>query len=463
MAIPNLAKIKEDFDTVIRYSQGIENPKTDKLFDIWLASKRYFIDLFGGKYIYEFPEVVKFELSERKKLARVDEFIEKIDVNMGYGYLADFISVQKSGFFDNLTTVDFTTYEGKKIKKGTKLVKAFKHFVKNQKNLVDLQNEASRIIQEKTIEGKLCLSVDPLDFLSLSENTYNWHSCHSLNKDYRAGNLSYMMDSCTFICYIKGVEDNNNITLDAFGPDVKWNSKKWRVLLHISNDKTMLLASRQYPYESIEAMNFVLKDVLAQVGMCAENKIIKWTNWNGSLIDTIDLSNNIQVNLDSSYAVVGHRLMPLDEIVLEETGTKNFNDLLYSSYYKPVYAFKYNSFFKDAGGIPSTHPLKTRFHIGGFTYCLRCGKKEVPLAGGTMMCEDCELKYGNSDSEVFVECGNCGQRHLRQESFLVLDEHWCRHCAEEYTVSCDICGRILPREYIKYDMIKEKHICFHCS
>ena len=53
MANPNLAQIKKDFDEVIRYSQGIPNPKTNMLFDIWMECKRDFIELFGGNYIYE--------------------------------------------------------------------------------------------------------------------------------------------------------------------------------------------------------------------------------------------------------------------------------------------------------------------------------------------------------------------------------------------------------------------------
>ena len=71
----------------------------------------------------------------------------------------------------------------------------------------------------------------PLDYLSLSENTYNWRSCHSLDGEYRAGNLSYMMDKSTVICYLKS---NDDVILSNFGPEVKWNSKKWRVLLYFS-------------------------------------------------------------------------------------------------------------------------------------------------------------------------------------------------------------------------------------
>ena len=47
-----VSKIKEDFNKVITYSQGIGEPKTDKLFDIWFKAKRDLIKVFGNKFIY---------------------------------------------------------------------------------------------------------------------------------------------------------------------------------------------------------------------------------------------------------------------------------------------------------------------------------------------------------------------------------------------------------------------------
>ena len=45
---PNLSEIKSDFYRVIQYSQGISNPKIDRLFDVWRECKRDFIELFDG-------------------------------------------------------------------------------------------------------------------------------------------------------------------------------------------------------------------------------------------------------------------------------------------------------------------------------------------------------------------------------------------------------------------------------
>ena len=68
--------IKEKFDKVIVYSQsGIVEPQTDELFDLWADAKRDIIEAFGGKYIYEFPEKVTFELTEDAENDRIQYFI----------------------------------------------------------------------------------------------------------------------------------------------------------------------------------------------------------------------------------------------------------------------------------------------------------------------------------------------------------------------------------------------------
>ena len=199
--------IKQKFKQVISYSQDIANPKVDILFEQWLTAKKDFISAFGNQLIYTYPKKVTFELDEKEKIARVDEFIDSVDNGWNNSELADFVYAMKDKFYSNLTGEDYTTSSGKIIKKGTKLVKAFKYFVPYQHILEEIQNQASRIIQENKVEGYLHLSVHPLDFLSASENAYNWRSCHALDGDYRSGNLTYMVDNSTLMCYLSNEKD----------------------------------------------------------------------------------------------------------------------------------------------------------------------------------------------------------------------------------------------------------------
>lgn len=455
-------KIKEDFDKVITYSQGIKNPKTDRLFKIWEEKKKYFIRAFGNKLIYELPFDVSFEIGEKEKHDRIMRFADQVDSQWGYSALAQFIEKQEAGFFDNLTVADYEGWDGKTIHKGTKLVKAFNHFIKdNDRSLFDIQNEASRIIQEDKIKGTLCLSVHPLDFLSLSENTYNWRSCHALDGEYRAGNLSYMMDECTVICYLKGADD---ATLNGFGPEVKWNSKKWRVLLYFSKDKNMIIAGRQYPFESASGMNTVLNILLPSVNLITSDG--RWTGWESALMNSLTLDDGYEVKFYSRYLPIEDELIPIDDIFSDAKGSKQFDDVLSSSCYSPIYAFKYTQswMFESNKIYPATRKATTTFEIGNYTYCLQCGKEECLFGADSMMCENCELTYGQSENEMFCTCDCCGRRIFTDDATFIENsqEYVCEDCLNKYYQRCECCGDWVPSDYIKYSEITQQYVCSYC-
>lgn len=445
-----MIKIKEDFDEVIRYSQDIQNPQTDRLFEIWEKKKASFIESFGG-LIYEYPEKVIFELGEKEKHDRVIQFAGEVYSKWGYYNLAKFIESQEEGFYKNITVEEALGYDGKLIKKGTKLVKAFKHFINSSdRSLADIQNEASRIIQENKIEGTLCLSVHPLDFLSLSENTYNWRSCHSLDGEYRAGNLSYMMDDCTFICYLKGADD---VELSNFGPNVKWNSKKWRVLLYESADRNLIMAGRQYPFESSVGLDFVLKKVLPKVGMCQNG----WTGWNKELIKSFNLKeDNITVNFSSGYLPIGDKLLAVNKLVKDAVGSCHYNDLLYSSCYSPWYTFATGPW------SPITNSFSTFLDVGELTYCLHCGKEAISKGASTMMCDECTLKYGTEENDMVTHCDCCGRRVFVDDAYLIDDEYVCPECLKQYYQQCDSCGEYYHIDFLKYSHKTGKYLCDYC-
>ena len=301
MSIP-IGNIKERFDKVIKYSQyGIEEPKTDSLFKNWSLNKQRFYDLFGEQYIWEYPKKVSFELDDDTKQARIADLITYILCNEYSPELADFIQEQKKGFFDNKVIEEYVTNLNEIITKDTKLIKAFKYFIKDKEVLNDLQSRASRIIQENKIEGTLCFSIHPLDYLSVSETTHNWRSCHALDGEYRAGNLSYMMDNCTIVCYLKSEQ---NAKLPHFPEDVPWNSKKWRVLLYFNSRMDMCFAGRQYPFTSNKGMDWIIENCFDELfvenyeGGFARPRY--WANWTTYMIDSAcDKKNKVKMNFNS--------------------------------------------------------------------------------------------------------------------------------------------------------------------
>lgn len=438
--------IQEQFNQILQYSQNLENIEinTDKLFQDWERSKQYFIQKFNG-LIYEVPGKVSFTLSEKEKQDRVNSFIEKICIEYGNVDLANFIGENRIGFFENKVMYEDSK---KRIPKGMKLVKAFKHFEDDPVLLSELQNEASMIIQEDKIEGTLCFSVHPLDFLSLSENNHNWSSCHSLKSDYRAGNLSLMVDRCTFIAYLKSDKDEQ---LKNFPPFIKWNSKKWRTLFFLSDRRDIVFNARQYPFSINEQINAVKEYIGALFG-------ITFSEWHNELLKTYFVDDFV-VGLGDGYLGMGPTLKSLSEVVVDKSEL-HYNDILYSTVTSPMWAYKMRN-----GGVFSTITSrvetnsKSKIEMGGEVMCIHCGQHPIP-EGSSMLCVECELKYGECASDLYGICSCCGEPcYIEDSTWDAYDDLYCPNCAEDVLVTCSNCGE----HYRDYLCVTDEDGMIYCQ
>lgn len=452
----NLEEIKEQFQSVLSYSQNIDDPKVDKLFDKWLEAKRDFIEAMDGELIYEYPEKISLPLAQHERDVRIDDFIASVENRWGNYGLAEFIDCMRDGFFNNLTTKDYVT-DTKVIKKGTKLIKAFKYFEKDKCALTDIQNLASRVVQEDKIEGRLCVSVHPLDYLSVSENTYSWRSCHALDGEYRSGNLSYMVDQSTVICYLKSDKEE---VLPNF--PFEWNSKKWRVLIYFSNDWNMIMAGRQYPYATAAGLDLITQKLLPSSRLTRNSS---WTKWHDERLDAMAFSNGDgEFYFDEYYVPIGRSLINISELVKDQPHSMQFNDLLRSSCYKPVYAYRlYDSDIWWLSARPTGESTeKTRFFIGGEVPCIRCEKHPIQ-ANESMQCIECEEDYGTLESDDFGYCVCCNRHVYLEDAHYVEDEIICDQCYDNETTECEICGTRVFNTEISYDRDSEQYICCYCK
>lgn len=433
--------IQEQFNKVISYSQGISDPQTDELFEKWYAAKRSFIDAFGEKLIYEVEQPVQFTLEEKAKQEYFFAFVESIYTTFGNYELGLFLEKEKEGFYSNIVTEDYVCNKGK-ITKGTKLIKAFKYFEDDKKTLHSLQDYASRIIQGNKIEGKLCFSVHPLDFLSTSENTYNWRSCHSLDGDYRSGNLSYMVDKATVVCYLKGVDD---VQLPHFPSTVKWNSKKWRMLLFFSNRGQIVFAGRQYPFSSASALDFIKQHFLDKL-LCSRFTFTLWKN---------DYITSEQINhyLHDIYIPLDGQLIPLRKMVVDYDNCGEeplyFNDLLRSSCYtRPFYIDREMEYTDDT------------VCIGGPVPCLKCGQHNIDTSD-QMVCYNCE---GDEDYN-YVYCDCCSTAILEGDEYYLADGETivCQGCYENECYTCAYCQRVFFKNETVYNNQLHDFVCNKCN
>lgn len=439
----DMDEIKAQFKRVIEYSQNItvDDASVNDLFQRWYMNKKEFIEAMGGNLTLTIPDSITFELTNDKKAQKFNNFLHSVTVTAGrQTEFMSFLQFNKEGFFKNEVVYAFRMENGLIIPTGMKLIKAFKYFIEDKEVLYYLQNVASMIIQENKITGQLCVSVHPLDFLSSSENNCNWRSCHALDGEYRAGNLSYMVDPTTVICYLKGEEDQQ---ISHFPPEVLWNSKKWRMLLFFARNRRLFFAGRQYPFASENALAAIKEHIIPALTKYKSYEISEWTN------NTIDeWSNNGEVIpiLDNTYIVVQNNIYDKYNIIKDKSRL-HYNDLLESSCYIPYYCYvdaPYNNIY-----IP---PESFQLPIGGEVLCLQCGKENI-YNSEWMVCENCE------DSDCLY-CDCCGARIHSDEICYVPWGFLCQECANSECSYCEKCGCFDYTEnmYI-YD---DEYYCYDC-
>lgn len=385
-----LRKIAKDVAEVIEYSQGIYQDKVSELVLKSFHAKRKFIKKFGG-LIYQYPEEITVDLNPADRdydFENLIFWIREYSNAEKYKEIISFLLFFRDSFFDNKVTEDYECKDGTIIPAGMKLLKALKYFESDKDILIEIQNKASMYIQKNKISGYLCFSVHPLDFLSSSENTHNWRSCHALDGEYRAGNISYMLDNSTFMCYLKSAEDAK---LPRFPESVPWNNKKWRCLMFISEDNTMIMAGRPYPFHSMDLLNKI-RDIIISLGVLDKNNYggffpdsVIVTDWLCDYVNFINYHGK-DIPLSKNYILtIDHCLTPIDRIIENTWGSRQFNDLIDSSCYTPY--FMYITETCSPGEI--LPPLSSEcIRVGGNTTCLKCG--QTLYSSESMFCYECD-------------------------------------------------------------------------
>lgn len=462
----DLDTIKQQFTDVLRYSQefgDVELRGIDTIFDTWYNNKSSFIRKFNGHLSCGMNDI-SFELDKQAKMDKISHFAGRVYDYYNNPRLATWLEdLSPDEFYNNRTTNEYaysTAWwrSGEDptiiIPKNFKVVKAFKFFEDNTDKLKQMQSEASQIIQENIVSGTLCLSVHPLDYLSLSENVHNWRSCHALDGDYRSGNLSYMLDSSTIICYLRA--DKLGI-LPHFPETVPWNSKKWRVLLFFSNDKTMLFAGRQYPFFSGQSLEIIKDKLLPQLDFGT------WTSWKDTMISSYDDKRSKESFTFSRMIPVGNTLQRFDKIIQEPPNPLHFNDLTRSSCYSPIWSYRrskdpYWKCWSDTGASSQF----TDFKIGTNCICPICGKHDIAFTD-MMVCPDCASNYDYNSAD-YRECEVCGSiTHIDDMVDLPLSGAWvCQRCYNMETVRCQECGEIDLPDVIRYWDDTEMLLCRDC-
>lgn len=450
MRITPIDQIKQQVKEVIEHSQNLVDCNIDPMIEKWFEAKKEFIEFFGDT-IYEVPGTVTAYLDPEQQEKKFNKLMDTLFYKYRqYPTLINFLrNIDYKNFFYN-AVVDKYVVNDITIPAGMKITKAIKYLIKDKEIVDDIQTLMSMVIQENKITGQLCFSVHPLDYLSSSENTYNWRSCHALDGEYCAGNLSYMLDKSTVICYLKG---ENTAYLPHFPHEVEWNNKKWRMLLFLSDDWESMMAGRQYPFFSKSLLDQVKTEwvkmdsqlcgnthkITAYIGEDYSHAVplsfkyykLIWSEWHNDRITDVTFKDSAEnFPLKKAYFPIAGDLYSPQRLITDVSDL-HFNDLLHSSVYIPYYAWKYPEYGNYAAEYTKQH-----YTIGAEVPCPKCGHKKL-YYHGSMLCRDCEKE------EERVQCECCGRIIPFDNAIYTHYENYiCESCYENEYRTCDDCGEV---------------------
>ncbi|MDD4690482.1 MAG: hypothetical protein PHE51_12175 [Eubacteriales bacterium] len=253
----------------------------------------------------------------------------------------------------------------------------------------------SMVLNQRNLTGELCLSIHPLDYITMSDNDCGWDSCMSWeqNGDYRMGTVEMMNSPCVVVAYLKSEHD-----FDVSG--IQWNSKKWRELFVVTKD--VIVGILGYPYHN-------------------DGLVDECIGWLKNLAQNAGLGEYC----DDIYTIEQNRKVFVKE--LNNSVRFDFNtNCMYNDFRDEHRCY-----------ISKTAEEYTEICYSGPTECMFCGDLiKYSHDDNMLICDECD------ESE---RCDCCGNR-CSGDYRVVLEggEIVCRDCYDEHCCECALTGEIMP-------------------
>lgn len=329
------------------------------------------------------------------------------------------------------------------IQSGTKIFKALNKVIKyysdefsfNMAAFEELQKKYAILMTQKKIKTKFCVSIHPMDYLTMSDNNSNWQSCMNWKHAgcYRVGTIEMMNSNNVLCCYLLNPSSNTfvfdeKITDEETGEILgTWNNKSWRQLFYITKD--IIMGGKAYPYVSKDITFIILDQIKA---LAAEN-----LNWHYSFgpelyQDMVHVNGRIAMNNQHIWMKQEKKDPFKHNIIFETNGM--YNDMLEDS--KTDYWCYRNK-------VQHTKIIS----VSGKAKCLCCNEDIISYNEnsdyddysdryrntGSVVCEDClDEKYS---------CAICGNQESTMQHYnLVDDKKICTSCIEDIKI-CPHCGK----------------------
>ena len=273
-----------------------------------------------------------------------------------------------------------------------KIAKAF-----NLEGYEEFRIAHSMCFNQKHLKGDLCISIHPLDYLTMSDNEHNWHSCMSWKRigDYRLGTVEMMNSPYVVVAYLKSNDKAYEIS-NGFC----WNSKIWRELFIV--DKDLILGIKGYPYAHSELELTVMNTLRELV-----EKNLGWDQFTNQINHIV----NDELNLidDKKY-----------DIKIE-------TNCMYNDIYDTHSAYLSKEF-------PNPYTL----NYSGEVICVSCGQYFDSSDYGSdyahhLTCTECTPVH---------RCAECGDFIDENDVCWIGDQPLCSYCYDEVSRECDSCEDI---------------------
>lgn len=257
--------------------------------------------------------------------------------------------------------------------------------------------EVSQALNVAHLEGNLCLSIHPMDYMTMSDNDCDWHSCMSWSNDgeYKVGTLEMLGSDYCVVAYLASEKPYR------FDEANSWYNKKWRQLLFVH--PAFIVGNRHYPFE-VPDVEKIAMDWLKELAEAAN--FSKYSN------ERVELVNGKTCDDVASQP-----------FFLSLQMKEMYNDLSRNYYYL---AENFEDYL--AAGRELTVDLS------GDARCINCGCviDYVPDPR-YLLCDSCIEGF---------ECSCCGEFVAGNPEYTNSEgQQFCYYCIEDsdYIVTCDIC------------------------
>ena len=336
------------------------------------------------------------------------------DFSEKYFYIKTWFDVD--ALVENKQTIDtfsLTTHEGKVIKfqKGSKVMRNIRKIADliDAPGFDDFCNAHSQILNQKSIKGTLCLSIHPLDYMTMSDNAEGWESCMSWQDDgcYSTGTLEMMNSKSVVVAYVSS-NDRMFYFRDRSNPngnydDASWNSKKWRTLVVV--DKFAIASIKAYPYQN-DSLSSLVVEKLARL-MNEKNNV----EYNSFIPTAMEYNGGFYFG-DPEKASDRFRLGFHTNYMYNDFGCVDHHYLIVSNY------FEENYINPDKRGY-------WNIDYSGTPICVCCGNEEIE--------SECSLVCPECDGSC-IYCENCDSRWPEDEMYFFDGQHLCPDCYSDLVV-----------------------------